>query len=264
MANSRPIIIIKKQGGHGGHNGGAWKVAYADFVTAMMALFIVLWLMNSSKQVQEAVGGYFKDPSGTSKMVGTDQRGSGENFILKKDDMPKLKEQLQKAVRKLDDFDKLKSQIQMTVTGEGLRIELLESASGTFFESGQPQPNQDGKELLILLAAELGKLPNKLSIEGHTDSKPYVGAGGYGNWELSADRANAARRLMQTNGVGEDQVSQVRGYADQRLRTPEAPEDPSNRRISVIVQYVETHPEEPADSPAKAGTSPAHQDSAKE
>src|SRR5579863_2301587 len=100
MATNRPIIIVKKKGGH----GGAWKVAYADFVTAMMALFIVLWLMNSSKQVQDAVGGYFKDPSGTSKMVGTDQQGSGENFTLTKEDMAKLKEQLQKTVRKLTDF----------------------------------------------------------------------------------------------------------------------------------------------------------------
>jgi len=238
MASKRPIVVIKKRPQHSGHHGGAWKVAYADFVTAMMALFIVLWLLNTSKQIQEAVGGYFKDPSGTSKKVGTDQRGSGENFMLKKDDMPKLKEQLQKAIQKLNDFEKLKNQINMTVTGEGLRIELLETASGTFFEIGNPQPNENGKELLVLLATELGKLPNKLSIEGHTDSKPYAGLGGYGNWELSADRANAARRIMQQSGVREDQVSQVRGYADQRLRCPNDPLDPSNRRISLIVQYI--------------------------
>jgi len=236
---TRPIIIVRKKAGHGGHHGGAWKVAYADFVTAMMALFIVLWLMNSSKQVQEAVGGYFKDPSGTSKMVGTDQRGSGENFTLTKDNMTRLKEQLQKAVRKMNDFDKLKNQIQMTVTAEGLRIELLESAKGTFFESGNARPNDDGKALLVLLAQELGKLPNKLSIEGHTDSKPYAKTGEYGNWELSSDRANSARRLMQENGVREDQVAQVRGFADQRLRTPGNPLDPANRRISLIVQYVD-------------------------
>ena len=239
MAATRPIIIVKKKVGHGGHHGGAWKVAYADFVTAMMALFIVLWLMNSSKQVQEAVGGYFKDPSGTSKMVGTDQRGSGENFILSKEDMAKLKEQLQKTVRRLNDFDKLKNQIEMTVTAEGLRIELMESASGTFFESGSPRPNEDCKQLLALLAQELGKLPNKISVEGHTDSKPYAGKTNYGNWELSTDRANAARRLMQQDGVRMDQIAQVRGYADQRLRTPKDPFNPSNRRISLIVQYVE-------------------------
>jgi len=239
MATTRPIIIVKKKGGHGGHHGGAWKVAYADFVTAMMALFIVLWLMNSSKQVQEAVGGYFKDPSGTSKMVGTDKRGSGENFIITKDNMVQLKEQLQKSMRRLSDFDKLKDHIEMTITSEGLRIELTESASGTFFEVGSAKPNNDGKELLSLLAQELGKLPNKLSIEGHTDSKPYSQDKNYGNWELSADRANAARRLMQQSGVRTDQVSQVRGYADQRLRTPADPLAPSNRRISVIVQYLE-------------------------
>jgi chemotaxis protein MotB len=238
MSGSAPIIIIKKKGGHGGHHGGAWKVAYADFVTAMMALFIVLWLLNSSKQVQEAVGGYFKDPTGHSKKVGTDMQGSGEAFALSKEDMPKLKEELQKAVRHLDNFDKLKDQIEMTVTAEGLRIELLETESGTFFESGSPVPSRNGRELLIALASELGKLPNKISIEGHTDARPYAGDGSYSNWELSVDRANAARRLMQENGVTKNQVVQVRGYADQRLRKPESPEDASNRRISVIVQYV--------------------------
>ncbi len=266
MAPARPIIIVKKKVGHGGHHGGAWKVAYADFVTAMMALFIVLWLMNSSKQIQQAVGGYFKDPSGNSKMVGTDKRGSGDNFTLTKENMSQLKEQLQKAVRRLDDFDKLKNQIQMTVTAEGLRIELLETASGTFFESGSSKPNGDGTDLLVLLATELGKLPNKLSIEGHTDSKPYAGRGDYGNWELSSDRANAARRLMQQNGIRADQVSQVRGFADERLRTPDNPFDPSNRRISVIVQYLDVSADVPGDNPepqAKAAASSSEPKSAK-
>lgn len=238
MTGNQPIIIIKKKGGHGGHHGGAWKVAYADFVTAMMALFIVLWLMNSSKQVQEAVGGYFKDPTGTSKMVGTDMQGAGESFALSREDMPKLKEELQKAIRRIDNFDKLKDQIEMTVTAEGLRIELLEAEPGTFFETGSPVPSANGRELLIALAGELGKLPNKISLEGHTDAKPFAKDTTYGNWELSADRANAARRLMQQNGVREDQVVQVRGYADQRLRKPNNPEDPSNRRISLIVQNI--------------------------
>ena len=239
MDKSRPIIILKKKGGHGGHHGGAWKVAYADFVTAMMALFIVLWLLNSSKQVQEAVGGYFKDPTGTSKKVGSNMAGAGENFILTRDNMPKLKEQLQQAVKQMVDFEKLKSHIEMTVTTEGLRIELSESANGTFFDSGSAQLKDDGSQMLITLAQELGKLPNKLSIEGHTDSQPYSSASAtYGNWELSADRANTARRVMQANGIRPDQVTQVRGFADQRLRKPDAPLDPSNRRISLIVQYI--------------------------
>jgi chemotaxis protein MotB len=238
MEKTQPIVVIKKQAGHGGHHGGAWKVAYADFVTAMMALFIVLWLLNSSKQVQEAVGGYFKDPTGTSRKVGTNMAGAGENFILTRDNMPRLKQQLQTAIRQMSDFEKLKSHIEMTVTSEGLRIELSESATGTFFDSGSAMLNGDGRELLITLAQELGKLPNKISIEGHTDSNPYTGSANYGNWELSTDRANAARRLMQQNGVRDDQVTQVRGFADQRLRKPEAPLDPSNRRISLIVQYI--------------------------
>jgi len=152
--------------------------------------------------------------------------------------MPQLKEELEKAVHKMANFDKLKDQVDMTVTPEGLRVELLESETGTFFDSGSSKLNGSGKELLQKLAEELGKLPNKISIEGHTDSRPFSGGTQYGNWELSADRANAARRLMQQYGLRADQVSQVRGYADQNLRKPQSPEDASNRRISVIVRYV--------------------------
>ena len=249
MEKTRPIIVVKKKGGHGGHHGGAWKVAYADFVTAMMALFIVLWLMNSSKQIQEAVGGYFKDPTGNSKKVGSNMQGTGDNFTLTRDNMPKLKEQLQSSIRQMSDFEKLKSHIEMTVTAEGLRIELSESASGTFFDSGSAKLKPDGAELLITLAQELANLPNKLSIEGHTDSQPYAPSATYGNWELSADRANAARRVMQANGIRDDQVIQVRGFADQRLRKPEAPLDPANRRISVIVQYLVKNNDDDQKSP---------------
>ncbi|MGD1024312.1 MAG: flagellar motor protein MotB [Candidatus Sulfotelmatobacter sp.] len=255
MDKTRPIIILKKKGGHGGHHGGAWKVAYADFVTAMMSLFIVLWLLSSSKKVQEAVGGYFKDPTGTSAKMGSSLAGSGENFTLTRDNMPKLKDQLEQKIRQMDDFAKLQSHVEMTVTSEGLRIELMESLSGTFFDSGRPELNADGRELLIRLAQELDKLPNKISIEGHTDSKPYATTGNYSNWELSSDRANAARRLMQANGVGVDQVTQVRGFADQRLRKPDNPLDPSNRRISLIVQYIVKNNDE-EDAKPSAGSQP--------
>jgi chemotaxis protein MotB len=239
MSTKPPIIIIKKKGGHGGHHGGAWKVAYADFVTAMMALFIVLWLMNSSKPIQEAVGGYFKDPSGTATKPGTTMRGSGESLNISKDNMQELKEALQNSLRQVPNFDKLKNHIEMTVTPEGLRIELLESATGTFFNSGSADPSIDGKDIVTSLAKELGNLPNKIAIEGHTDSKPYAQRANYGNWELSTDRANAARRLMQQSGLGENQVMQVRGFASQRLRKPDAPLDPSNRRVSLIVEYLD-------------------------
>src|ERR1700688_3423039 len=238
MDKTRPIIILKKKGGHAGHHGGAWKVAYADFVTAMMSLFIVLWLLNSSKPVQEAVGGYFRDPSGTANKKGTINVGAGENFVITKDDMPKLKDQLEQKIREMKDFEKLKSHVEMTVTSEGLRIELTESAAGTFFDSGSPKLNADGRELLVTLAQELGKLPNKLSIEGHTDSKPCATSGNYSNWELSTDRANAARRLMQASGLAVNHVTQVRGFSDHRLRKPDNPLDASNRRISLIVQYI--------------------------
>jgi chemotaxis protein MotB len=261
-----PIIIIKKKGGHGGHHGGAWKVAYADFVTAMMALFIVLWLLSSSsKQTQIAISGYFKDPSGTSTKPGSALAGVAEELSLKKDDMAVLKEKLQSTIQKMADLDKLKKNIEMTVTAEGLRIELIESDKGTFFNSGSAKLNGSGEELLGLLATELGKVPNHISVEGHTDAKPFSGKNIYSNWELSSDRANAARRLMQhKDGLGPDQVSQVRGFADQRLRNLKDPMDPANRRISIIVQYINTAPEESAPSTSEGKESPVGAEENKE
>jgi chemotaxis protein MotB len=237
MGDEEQIIIIKKKGGHAGHHGGAWKVAYADFVTAMMALFIVLWLMNSSKPVQEAVGGYFRDPKGIAQKKGTALGGAGDAAPVKKEDMSKLKEELMKDMEKLANFEKLKKQVEMTVTPEGLRIELMEDPQGTFFENGKAQPTPILQSLLKVLSVEAGKLPNPISIEGHTDAKPFSDSNVYGNWELSTDRANTARRLMQASGLRPDQVVQVRGYADQNLRKPLQPQDASNRRVTVIIQY---------------------------
>ena len=237
MEQVPPIIVVRKKKGHQGHHGGAWKVAYADFVTAMMALFIVLWLMNASRQVQEAVGGYFKDPRGTAKVVGSNRNGSDQYVALRPQDMKKLKEDLLQSIHHIDHSDKLKNQIEITVTPEGLRIELMEAPNGTFFELGSAAPTPALRSLLRALSQELGKLPNDISIEGHTDSKPYSGRNGYDNWDLSADRANEARRLMQAEGLRPGQISQVRGFADRRPRLPDKPDDASNRRISVIVQY---------------------------
>src|SRR3981189_3413952 len=233
-----PPIIIKKKVAHAGHHGGAWKVAYADFVTAMMALFIVLWLLNTNKPIKEAVAGYFRDPSGTAQKIGTNQEGTGENVRVTKENLADLKELLQKKIQSMIDLDKLGKNIEMTITPEGLRIELLESDKGTFFNSGSPKLNESGRELLALLAVQLGQVPNHLSIEGHTDAKPYAGESNYTNWELSTDRANAARRVMQQSGLRADQVAQVRGFADQRLRFTKEPLEASNRRVSIIVQYL--------------------------
>jgi chemotaxis protein MotB len=246
MEDEDQIIIIKKRASHGAAHGGAWKVAYADFVTALMSLFIVLWLMNASKPIQEAVGGYFRDPNGTGQKKGTRLGGAGDAGAVKQQDLSKLKEELMKEIAKIGDFDKLKKLIDMKVTPEGLQIELMEDPKGTFFEQGSAEPSPLLKQVLDVLSPVVGKLPNPVSIEGHTDSKAYSSSKTYGNWELSTDRANAARRLMEGNGLRPEQVVQVRGYADRKLRKPAAPEDPSNRRVTVIIQYAGKTDQTPA------------------
>ena len=236
-AKEQPIIIIKKVSGHGGHHGGAWKVAYADFVTAMMALFMVLWLLNSSQETQKAIGGYFTDPEGNGKLIGSDMAGAGGDALnLAAKDMEQLKDRIAQSLKESTKFKELQDKITMVVTGEGLRIELLESDVGTFFESGSPVPTEQATEIIGRLAQEVGQLPNKVSIEGHTDSKQF--AGEYSNWELSSDRANTTRRIMQAHGVRVDQVAQIRGFADQSLRKRGDAQDPSNRRISIIIQHI--------------------------
>jgi chemotaxis protein MotB len=234
----RTIIIIKRPAKRRHeHHGGAWKVAYADFVTAMMALFIVLWLMNTDDSVKKAVSSFFSNPSGPGKLTGTAAAGQGNSIQVQKQDMSKLREKIQQALMKVPNFQTLKDHVEITVTSDGLRIELSENEVGMFFPSGKAAPTAEGDELLTNLAQELGGLPNKVLIEGHTDSKPYPGDG-YSNWELSVDRANAARKLMTAHGLKPERISQVRGYADRQLRHPENPESPANRRISVIVQYL--------------------------
>ena len=245
-----PIIVIKrvKKGGHGSH-GGAWKVAYADFVTAMMALFLVLWLMASDEKVKKAVGGYFQDPTGNGKQTGSTMAGAGDGIAVAKDDLKDLKEKIEKAMQDLPKFEQMKKNIQITITHEGLRIELLETEKGMFFESGVARPTENGRELIAMLAEQLKLLPNRILIEGHTDAKPYTNPE-YGNWELSADRANSARRILIASGLAPTQVGQVRGFADQRLKTPDDPLNPANRRISVIVQYLEKPKEDAVASTA--------------
>jgi chemotaxis protein MotB len=236
-AKTQPIIVIKKKGGHGGHHGGAWKVAYADFVTAMMSLFIVLWLMGSSEKVKKAVAGYFNDPKGLASQLGTTMTGTGQTVAqVSTDELEKLKEKLEQEIKARKELEKLSKQIEITITPEGLRIELIEGKDGTFYQSGSARLSDSGQELLALLAAELKTLPNSLLIEGHTDATPYSSDASYSNWDLSADRANSARRLLQQDGVRADQVTQVRGYADQMLRVKTNPTDPSNRRVSILVK----------------------------
>ena len=220
-------------------HGGAWKVAYADFVTAMMALFIVLWIMNSSRAVRESVSGYFKDPRGFTQKLGAGRANSGEAMAARPGQIQK---QIEEALRQMPEFRKLSGHVRFSVTGEGLRIDLMETEQGLFFVTGSPTPTAEGERMLSTLAREIGKMPNQVVIEGHTDARPFRNAdaiSGYSNWELAADRANAARRLLHSFGMPPSQVVEVRGFADQKPLLPGAPDDPRNRRISLVVRFGE-------------------------
>lgn len=240
--SNQPIVIVKKVIA-GGHHGGAWKVAYADFVTAMMALFIVLWLMNASPEIQKAVSMYFTDPRGFQNQDGTGNVGVVDNheaLLLEKKDMPVLKEKLNETLKAMPELGALKDQVDMTVTGDGLRIELVDKEGNSFFQSGAKEMTPSAKAIVSALAQEIGKLENPVVLEGHTDARPYSTSGFYNNWDLSTDRANAARRFMAQHGLRTGQVSQLRGFADQRLRNPKDPMDFANRRVSIIVGFTET------------------------
>lgn len=245
--HSTPLRIIKKKTrGHGGHHGGAWKVAYADFVTAMMALFIVLWIVGQSKAVKESIAAYFKDPGVfTTTKGGILPDGTKANPLppppvpLEKlaAEMEKLKTEagnIERAIAQTPDFSKFKDRIQVMVTTEGLRIDLVEDTEGLFFDIGKATIKPAAVQLLRVIATRLSELENNVVIEGYTDARPYVSSG-YSNWDLSTDRANSARKVMEENGLRKNQISEVRGFADRRLRMPEKPLDYSNRRVSILV-----------------------------
>jgi chemotaxis protein MotB len=222
------------------HRGGAWKVAYADFVTALMALFIVLWMMNSGTRVKQSVSGYFRDPRGYTRTLGAGSGSSGEGLAVHRDNVRNVQQQIESALRKMPEFRAIRNNVLFSVTGEGLRIDLLETEQGLFFATGNTAPTTSGEHLLEVLADELGKMPNQLVIEGHTDARPFrnsTQSSRYTNWELAADRANAARRILHTSGVRPEQVVETRGFAAQRLLDPKEPESPRNRRISVVVKF---------------------------
>ena len=231
----QPPIIIKKVVVAAGHHGGAWKVAFADFVTAMMALFMVMWLMAAKDETRDAIAGYFNDPKGFGEKYGSGESLGG--ITVDGQSPEELAKQIQEAMEAVPEFAATEEQIAMSLTAEGLRIELLENEKGTFFQSGSPTPSRFGQETLTVIGKELAKLPNHLIIEGHTDSRPFRGRRSYSNWELSVDRANSARRLLLANGLISDRIVGVRGFADVQLRNADDPKHPSNRRISLIVKY---------------------------
>ncbi len=256
MKKEQPVIIVKKKGhGHGGHHGGAWKVAYADFVTAMMAFFLVMWLVNQKPSVKAAVGGYFRDPGafdgrssrgifdgGTpgAEPGGTPPLNPPEVLAAieaEKKHLEAAAEHIRESLMQQSEFSSLREQIEMTITDEGLRIELVEKNASSFFDSGSAALRGEAERILSVIAREIGTLENQVYVEGHTDSRPYArDDGNYGNWELSVDRANAARRVMTKDGLRPAQVKAVRGYADTHLHPGSDPMDPKNRRVSIVVR----------------------------
>jgi chemotaxis protein MotB len=226
---------------HKGKRGGAWKVAYADFATALMSLFIVLWIMNASATVKKSVAGYFRDPRGYAQKAGAGPANSGEGLKSKKPTAEEVKKAIANALRAMPEFTKFADNIKLSVTGEGLRIDLMENQQGLFFVSGIAEPTPIGQALIGAIAHEVSKLPNTIVVEGHTDALPYRNASaikGYGNWELSTDRANAARRLLSSGGIPAERIVEVRGFADRRTIEGSNPENPRNRRISIVVRLV--------------------------
>ena len=255
MKAQAPVIIIrKKRAAHHAHHGGAWKVAYADFVTAMMAFFLVMWLAGQDQEIKETVAGYFRDPgvldyaksNGAIKggAVGVEP-GRAPQPIPPPDPSVLAQERAQltraaEAIREkllaATGLDKLKDQIELTITAEGLRIELVERTGSSFFDSGSAVLRGESENILRIIATELQPLPNDLVIEGHTDRQPYANDARYGNWELSSDRANAARRVIAGTKIATNRIQGVRGFADTRLHVQNDPLDPRNRRISLVVR----------------------------
>ncbi|HYJ47385.1 MAG TPA: flagellar motor protein MotB [Pyrinomonadaceae bacterium] len=245
----KPRRRIKKVKGHGGHHGGAWKVAYADFVTAMMALFLVLWLVSQADtKLKQAIANYFRAPGVFDTLQGGIIEGPKKvskepSPMTSKDEEQALyntAEILRKKFETRPEFGKYKDQIKIEITEEGLRIQLLDQAERVSFASGSAQLTPDANSILGVIAQGVCELPNPILIGGHTDRRIYPEGSTYTNWELSADRANAARRALEANCVQPGQIRRIVGYADTELFVPEDPYAAANRRISITVMRMNT------------------------
>jgi chemotaxis protein MotB len=258
MSNSQqhhdeaPVIRIVRKRAHGGHHGGAWKVAYADFVTAMMALFIVLWILGQNESVQKQVAAYFKDPTGRSLILSgagslsktgaavplRSESGTSTALVdLNAEPLKILEEEAEKLRTMIEtepDLLTLTGQISVEVTPEGVRVEINESEKHPLFESGSARLSPKLIEALRVLGGEYRKLSAYLVVEGHTDSAPYAASSAMTNWELATFRANEARRVLVESGARPDQIFMVRGFADRKPRFHD-PADPRNRRISMLL-----------------------------
>ena len=273
---SKPIIIKKVNKGHGGHHGGAWKIAYADFVTAMMAFFLLMWLLGSVGEVKlKGIADYFSNPvkvtleGGPSSGMSVSLINAGGEDLTRKEGQvhngsePPAKDQTEQkkmteeeARKKIQEEDKkrienlkkeleslinvdpslkaYKDQIKLDMTRDGLRIQIIDQANRPMFKISSSRLEPYAAEILKKLAPVINKLPNRLSVTGHTDSLPYNGVDRT-NWELSADRANSARRELVQDGYDEKKLLRVVGMADALPFIPDDPADPRNRRISIIV-----------------------------
>lgn len=235
---------VKKAKAHGGHHGGAWKVAYADFVTAMMALFLVLWLVSQADtKLKEAIASYFRSPGvfdhiSGGVLSGAKKVSSDPSAATSKDDEQALfsvAQTLQKKFATRPEFSKVKDQVKVDVTEEGLRIQIIDKADKVSFSSGSAELNPEASQILTEIANGICGLPNKINIGGHTDSYVFPSTKGYTNWELSADRANAARRVLQSVCVKPEQIRRIVGFADTEPMVPNDLFAPANRRISITV-----------------------------
>ncbi len=257
--DKRPIIIVKKKKiVAGAHHGGSWKVAYADFVTAMMAFFLVMWIIGMDEQTKQAIEGYFSNPVGYKQgySAGSSPLSAGSSpssvrqppvrLVVRAYEQKRfaeVSERLEEKFRNEGGALDIGPMVEVTVTESGLRIELIEGGRGdTFFGLGSANPTERARGALAVIAGELVGLPNPVVLEGHTDAAQYGTSGRYSNWELSSDRANAARRILETAGVAVDRIGAVRGLADRRLRIPDDPLDPRNRRISILIPFTDSTP----------------------
>ena len=274
---NRPIVVKRIKKAHHGHHGGAWKIAYADFVTAMMAFFLLMWLLGSTtKGDLEGIAEYFKTPlkvamsggsgSGDSSSViqagGEDltrrdgQVKKGETLPERKTyDLRAAKMQLERLERLRLDLlkarieqgidaspllSKFKKQLLLDITSEGLRIQVVDEQNRPMFALASAQLQPYAREILRAIAVLLNDVPNKVGISGHTDATPYPLAAGYTNWELSTDRANASRRELVAGGMDERKILRVVGLASAVHLDREDPFNPINRRISIIVMNKKT------------------------
>lgn len=261
--DNQPIIIKRKKVVAAGHHGGSWKVAFADFATAMMAFFLVLWLTaTASPEQKKAVQGYFKDPvgyteggsrspvdlGGSASVVDESSENVADSDIqieakiieemaqtLEQQKMEQLFEDLQGRIAENETLQEFKDQLLIDITSEGLRIQIVDRSRRPMFDSGRAELKYYSQDVLFELAKTLSTVRNKLSITGHTDSTPFSGRPGYTNWELSADRANTARRALVAGGVESRQIGRVVGLSDSVLFNKDDPQAPVNRRISIIV-----------------------------